>query len=107
VEIDVDQIPWKPTGHRGVFLHSVYRAADTGTSVLLIRMDPGCGYPAHRHAGEERVLVLNGSYRDETATYRAGSLQVNAPGSFHSPVALEGDEPCVLLATIVGGIDIP
>ena len=82
------------------------RSESSGDSVVLIRMDPGCGYPAHRHAGEERVLVLHGGYRDEGGRYLTGSRQVNPPGSFHSPAALDGGESCVLLAAIEGGVDL-
>ena len=47
-----------------------------GGGTVLIRMDPGCGYPAHRHQGGEDVLVLQGSYVDEYGTHQTGEHTV-------------------------------
>ena len=81
-------------------------------STVLIRMAPGCGYPAHRHLDVEEVLVLRGGYRDEEGEHRAGSYLRYAQDSVHSPVALgdarrpEGpdNQACVLFAVARGGV---
>lgn len=67
-------------------------------------MDPGHGYPRHTHRGVEAVLVLQGGYRDERGEHRAGEFVDYPDGSTHSPVALPGDESCVLLALAHEGV---
>jgi hypothetical protein len=96
-----------------------HRAADSRDSArgprestVLIRMAPGCGYPAHRHLDVEEVLILRGGYRDEDGEHRAGAYLRYAPGSVHCPVALgdprrpEGpdNQACVLFAVARGGV---
>ena len=101
-------IPWRPTKHDGIQVH-FYDSDERSKRVLaLIRMDPGCGYPAHRHRSIEEVLVVHGGYRDELGEYRAGELVRYEAGSEHAPIAIggAGDEPCVLLALAHEGIKL-
>jgi len=121
VAFDASEIPWRETdspGVRWVLLESLTDAAAgpdarPGASVL-IQMDPGCGYPAHRHIGGEDVLVLAGGYRDERGEHRAGSVVHYADGSVHAPIALgdpgappSADNPaCVLFAIARAGIEL-
>jgi anti-sigma factor ChrR (cupin superfamily) len=76
--------------------------------LALIRMAPGCGYPEHRHRGEEHVLVLQGGYRDALGEHRAGDMVVYEDRSTHAPLALDGPgaEPCVLLALAHEGVTL-
>ncbi len=69
-------------------------------------MEPGCGYPRHRHVGEERLLVVQGAYADAGGTHAAGSFVVYPDGSDHAPVAVDtpAREPCVLLALAHEGV---
>ncbi len=61
----------------------------------LLRFQPGALFPLHRHRGTERVLVLEGSYADDTRQQvRAGDTQTMAPGSEHR-LHILGDVPCV------------
>ncbi len=125
IEIDPDAIGWHATGVEGIsliFLHppageSGGEGAGSGTardSVVLIRMEPGHGYPAHRHLDVEDVLVLAGGYRDERGVHRQGSFVRYESGSMHSPVACGErgrpagpDHPaCVLFAIARGGIEL-
>lgn len=81
--------------------------------MVLIRMEPGCGYPLHRHRGIEDVLVLQGGYRDDLGEYLAGTHIRYASGSAHSPVALgdpkrpsgEDNPSWILFAIARGGVD--
>jgi anti-sigma factor ChrR (cupin superfamily) len=103
---DPDTVPWRTTSWPGIAVRFLCRDEASGDSVVLIRMDPGRGYPPHRHVGDEEVFVLAGGYRDARGTYRAGEFVTNAAGTSHHPVALEGDTPCVLFAIAHGGIEI-
>ena len=103
---DLSSIEWRGTRHAGVFIHYLRRDERTGDASVLIRMRPGCGYPAHRHLGIEEVLVLQGGYRDQKGEHRAGAYIVNEAGSAHHPVALDGTEDCVMFAVAHGGIEL-
>jgi anti-sigma factor ChrR (cupin superfamily) len=99
-------IPWRTTRHAGVGIWFYASDERTGRTVALIRMDPGCGYPRHRHRGAEEVFVVQGGYRDEFGEHRAGAFVRYEDGTDHAPVALgaPGDAACVLLAVAHEGI---
>lgn len=115
---DAAGVPWRATGSAGVqwlLLASEGRPGASGEGLgatVLIRMEPGCGYPPHRHDDVEEVLVLAGGYRDEVGEHRAGDYVRYEAGSIHAPVALgdptlptDASNPaCVLFATARGGI---
>jgi anti-sigma factor ChrR (cupin superfamily) len=105
--LDLTRIPWRATRHRGIHLHFLRRDAATGDATVLIRMEPGCHYPAHRHRGVEEVFVLQGGYRDARGLHRAGDYVLSEAGSAHTPTALtDPAEDCVLLAVAHGGIEL-
>lgn len=122
LDIDDASLPWRSTRHRGIAWLPLHAAeagprgepeAERATdATVLIRMDPGCGYPRHRHNGVEEVMILRGGYRDELGEHRAGSYVRYAAGSEHTPVAL-GDpgrpvgrenQACVLYSIARGGV---
>lgn len=123
--LDLEALAWKRTRVEGVdlvLLHPSEEEAqrareERGTAVegaLLIRMQPGCGYPPHRHLGVEEVLVLQGGYRDHLGEHRAGSYVRYEAGSEHAPRALGADAsrasprgvPCILFASARAGIEL-
>ena len=105
--LDLTRIPWRATRHEGIYLHFLRRDEATGDVTVLIRMQPGCSYPAHRHNGVEEVFILQGGYRDARGTHRAGDYVSNEAGSAHHPTALEDPaEDCVMLAFAHGGIQL-
>ncbi len=120
---DARGLDWRPTRERGVSWIPLHLEAASGghkaagepaDATVLIRMDPGCGYPTHRHVGIEEVLVLSGGYQDELGTWRAGAYVRYPSGSRHTPVALGDaqrpsgpDNPaCVLFACARGGVEL-
>lgn len=105
--LDPSKIEWRATRHRGVHLCVLRRDESSGDATVLIRMEPGCAYPAHRHNGPEQVFILQGGYRDGRGVHRAGDYVLNEAGSSHSPVALdEPAEDCVMIAFVHKGISI-
>ena len=104
--IDFSKFDWRETRHEGVALCVLRRDEATGDATVLIRIRPGCAYPAHRHNGVEEVFVLRGGYRDARGEHRAGDYVLNPAGSAHSPTALEGPDDCVLLAVAHSGITL-
>jgi putative transcriptional regulator len=103
--MDLSGIPWRQTSHPGVRIHFYASDRQTGRTVALIAMEPGCGYPGHRHRGPEEVLVLQGGYRDERGEHREGDCLIYEDGSAHAPVALAGDT-CVLFTVAHEGIEL-
>lgn len=123
--LDPDRLAWISTRTAGIALVLLHPSREEleqerherGTAVegaVLIRMDPGHGYPPHRHLGVEEVLVLCGGYRDEQGVYEAGTYIRYEPGSQHTPVALgdrdrpagSGNPACVLFASARAGIEL-
>lgn len=69
---------------------------DTG----LVRLKKGTPFPRHRHLGNERVLILEGSYRDHEGRYFGpGDVHDMAMGTEHA-LQMFADED-VLLAVIL------
>ena len=121
VQIDTADVPWRPTEVPGVrwLLLEEEGAPPRGEgtqreAAVLIEMDPGSGYPAHRHVDVEEVLILQGGYADEFGTYGAGEHLRYEAGSIHTPIASgDASQPagpenpaCVLFASARAGIDL-
>jgi quercetin dioxygenase-like cupin family protein len=113
-----ESVPWRSTSVRGVswlLLDPERHAREEqgADAAVLIRMEPGCGYPPHRHVGVEEVLVLAGGYRDESGDHFAGSYVRYEAGSEHAPIALgdpnraasDENPACVLFAIAREGIE--
>jgi predicted ChrR family anti-sigma factor len=79
--------------------------AVAGADVGFIRVDAGTPFPKHTHLGEERVLVLQGAYRDEDGTvYRPGDTCAMPGGSAHSFQVLDGP-PLIYALVLYQGVD--
>ncbi|MBL9077676.1 MAG: cupin domain-containing protein [Planctomycetes bacterium] len=104
--MDLRTIAWRSTRYPGIAVHFYASSRSTRRVLALIRMEPGCGYPQHRHTGPEEVLVLQGGYGDERGRYLAGTFVRYEARSAHAPCALPGTEPCVLLALAHEGIEL-
>ena len=102
---DLNSITWQATRHEGIFVNILRRDEQSSDATVLIRMQPDCSYPAHRHSGIEEVFILQGGYRDARGQVRAGDYVVNEAGSAHTPIALEGED-CIMLAVAHGGIEL-
>ena len=104
--MDLEAIEWQATRHPGVALHFYTKDRSANRVVALIRMAPGCGYPAHRHVGPEDVLVLQGGYRDAFGEHEAATFVHYPAGSSHAPTAIDGPGAvdCVLLAVAHEGV---
>jgi len=87
---DLNSIDWRPARYPGIFVNVLRRDEQSQDATVLIRMQPGCRYPAHRHVGLEEVLILQGGYLDQQGERCAGEYILNEAGSAHAPVALAG-----------------
>lgn len=104
--MDLEAIPFRETSYPGVSIHSFHSDRTSGHAAVMIRMEPGASYPAHRHRGPEELLVLQGGFRDENGVYRAGEYARFEDGSVHHPRALEDGPACVFFAIAAEGIEL-
>jgi len=106
MRFDPRAVDWPSSRRAGIHVKVLWSDETSGDAAVLIRMDPGCEYPRHRHVGDEEVFVLQGGFRDERGEYAAGDFRRFEAGSIHEPVALEGEWPCVLFSVAHGGIEL-
>lgn len=78
-------------------------AADNG----LVRLTAGTRFPRHRHLGLERVLVLEGGYRDEQdgRLYLAGDWHEMPAGTSHAYTAL-AERDLLFAVSVVAGVEV-
>jgi hypothetical protein len=78
-------------------------SADNG----LVRVAAGARFPTHRHLGLERVLVLDGGYRDEPSgrLYLPGDWHEMAAATTHAYTAL-AKRPLLFAVSLVAGVDV-
>ncbi|MEO8902056.1 MAG: cupin domain-containing protein [Polyangiaceae bacterium] len=88
-------VPWQ-TFRTGIEIHQLYGVTGVGRAAALLRDAPGAGLPAHRHAGFEQTLVLEGAQVDARGRYGKGAVVVNPPGPSH---AVSSPEGCVVFVT--------
>jgi anti-sigma factor ChrR (cupin superfamily) len=89
------EVSWQPF-RAGIEIHPLYGEIGIGRAAALLRYAPGARLPAHRHAGFEQILVLQGSQEDDRGPYGKGTVVINPPGSAHAVASPEG---CVVFVT--------
>ncbi len=78
----------------------------TGADAGFVRFQKGTGFPPHRHLGEERVLLVEGTLIESDGTVlRPGDLRVMSAGSTHS-FSVAPDEDVLYALTLHKGIEI-
>ncbi len=63
--------------------------AAAGTQEVLIRFKPGAYIPAHSHAKEEQMIILEGECLLGDHPLRAGDIHVAPAGSWHPPITTQ------------------
>jgi hypothetical protein len=71
--------------------------AEVARATSLVRYAPGSHFSRHEHARGEEVLVLEGTFSDESGDYAPGSYVRNPPGSGHAPWSEPG---CVIFVKL-------
>lgn len=91
---DLEAVKWRPVG-MGV-RQSILPTGDGGTARLLY-IPGGQSMPDHGHRGLELTLVLQGAFRDDTARFGRGDVEIATADLDHTPVAEAGMD-CICLA---------
>jgi quercetin dioxygenase-like cupin family protein len=96
--IQSETVPWRAKSLKGVSEKMLWRNAETGASIALIKFDKGASIPEpHLHASNQFMYCLQGHY-EYTATgvtLKAGSFYCNPKGNVHGPT-LAHEETVVL-----------
>ena len=90
---------WTEGPASGVKLMPVHGGPKTtGSLAALVFLEADAEFPTHPHLGLERVLVIEGAYRDSGGQeYWRGDIHESAAGSQHSFRAI-GGIPCICAA---------
>lgn len=99
---DFDRFEWQ-FFREGVEIARLYGGGDEGCSAALLRYAPGAKVPVHLHRGNEHIIVLRGSQRDEDGVYEAGSMLIHGAGTQHS---VASDQGCIVLAIWFAPVEI-
>jgi anti-sigma factor ChrR (cupin superfamily) len=86
---------WEPAGAPGVQARRLFVDHAAQRVTMMVRMEPGASYPAHRHAQAEECFVLSGDLWTGSVRLRAGDYQRAEQGSRHPVQSTEGG--CMLL----------
>ncbi|MGV3590282.1 MAG: cupin domain-containing protein [Gammaproteobacteria bacterium] len=98
VVIDTTTQPWVPSPAPGVWRKPLAREeAERGHATSIVRYDPGASFRGHNHPLGEEILVLDGTFSDETGDFGAGTYFRNPPGFIHAPFSREG---CTILVKL-------
>lgn len=86
---------WEATDIAGIFARALRVDEERRLVTMMVRMDPGTEYPAHRHAATEECYVVSGDLHVGERVLRAGDFQYADAGSLHGPQSTESG--CTLL----------
>lgn len=64
--------------------------AEKARATSLVRYAQGSHFPPHEHPGGEEILVLSGTFSDESGDFPVGWYVRNPPGSAHRPSSEPG-----------------
>jgi anti-sigma factor ChrR (cupin superfamily) len=92
--VRADEGSWEKVAE-GVLAKRLYVDPKADTVTMMVRMDAGASYRAHRHSGPEQCYVLEGDLRDAGVVVRAGDYKCLSIGTNHGKQTTEAG--CLLL----------
>jgi anti-sigma factor ChrR (cupin superfamily) len=98
VVINTTEQQWLASPMAGVWRKRLAREdAERGHATSIVRYEPGAFFSEHDHPLGEEILVLEGTFSDQTGDYSAGTYFRNPEGFRHAPFSREG---CVILVKL-------
>jgi len=98
VLINSNEQHWIKSPMAGVWRKPLAREeAERGHATSIVKYEAGAKFPAHDHPLGEEILVLDGTFSDETGDYKAGTYFRNPEGFRHAPFSEQG---CLLLVKL-------
>jgi anti-sigma factor ChrR (cupin superfamily) len=96
--INSHDLPWQPSPSPLVQRRLLERdGGEVARATSIVRYAPSARFNAHVHERGEEILVLEGTFSDETGHYGPGTYIKNPPGSSHAPFS---DEGCTLFVKL-------
>jgi quercetin dioxygenase-like cupin family protein len=92
---------WKQAGVPGVTYKKLYFDEPSGLVTMLVRMEPGTVFPAHRHSRTEQCLVLEGDLIQDDHVYHPGDFTWAHAGSIDPMLRTEKGD----LLLMVSGVE--
>ncbi len=91
VVVEPGQYEWSASPQAGVERMMLDRIGEEqARATSIVRYAPDSHFPPHAHPGGEEILVLSGTFSDETGDFPAGCYLRNPPGTSHQPFSIEG-----------------
>lgn len=91
VIVEPGQYAWIASPQAGVERMMLDRiGAEKARATSIVRYAPDSRFPPHEHPGGEEILVLDGTFSDETGDFPAGWYLRNPDGTAHQPSSAEG-----------------
>ena len=93
------EMDWQTSPSPTVWRKRVYLdgAIEAGRVTSVVRYDRGAVFSPHDHPAGEEILVLEGTFSDESGDYPAGFYLLNPDGYRHAPFSEEG---CVIFVKL-------
>ena len=89
--VNSHELEWRQSPMAGVERRMLERDGDeVARATSIVRYAPDSSFSEHTHAGGEELLVLEGTYSDETGDHPAGTYVRNPAGSSHKPSSTGG-----------------
>jgi anti-sigma factor ChrR (cupin superfamily) len=91
IVLNAHQLDWQPSPADGVERKPLAREdAERGHATSIVRYAAGARFNRHEHPLGEEILVLDGTFSDETGDYGPGTYLRNPSGSAHAPFSESG-----------------
>lgn len=98
VVIDTSRMEWADSPSPSVKRKPLAREEkERGHATSVVQYLENASFARHEHPLGEEILVLSGTFSDETGDYGPGTYLRNPPGSSHAPFSKEGCEIFVKL----------
>ncbi|NKB35102.1 MAG: cupin [Pseudomonadales bacterium] len=98
VVVSTDALEWQQSSKEGVWRKPLAREeAERGHATSIVKYEPGASFSEHGHPLGEEILVLEGTFSDETGDYSAGTYFRNPEGFRHTPFSEAG---CIILVKL-------
>lgn len=98
VVMDTTTMDWIPSPKAGVWRKPLAREeAERGHATSIVKYDAGASFNSHNHPLGEEILVLEGTFSDETGDFHAGTYFRNPKGFVHAPFSAQG---CTILVKL-------
>lgn len=89
--VDAKNYHWDPSTQGGVDRMMLDRLGkEKARATSVVRYASNSHFPEHSHPGGEEILVLSGTFSDQSGDYTQGWYLRNPPSSTHAPFSDEG-----------------